>query len=39
MPADPVGRRLQPDYIARNPNPVGEKDKLLAAPGGQAESV
>jgi len=34
MPADPVGRRLQADYIARNPNPVGEKDKLLAAPGG-----
>jgi hypothetical protein len=25
MPADPVGRRLQADYIARNPNPVGEK--------------
>jgi hypothetical protein len=34
MPADPVGRRLQADYIARNPNPVGEKDRLLAAPGG-----
>ena len=34
MPADPVARRLQADYIARNPNPVGEKDKLLAAPGG-----
>ena len=34
MPADPVGRHLQADYIARNPNPVGEKDKLLAAPGG-----
>ena len=34
MPADPVGRRLQADYIARNPNPVGEKDKLLAATGG-----
>src|ERR1700736_5496322 len=34
MPTDPVGRRLQADYIARNPNPVGEKDKLLAAPGG-----
>jgi hypothetical protein len=34
MPVDPVGRRLQADYIARNPNPVGEKDKLLAAPGG-----
>src|SRR6202023_873045 len=34
MPADPVGRRLQADYIARNPNPVGEKDKLLAASGG-----
>jgi class 3 adenylate cyclase len=34
MPADPVARRLQADYIARNPNPVGEKDELLAAPGG-----
>src|SRR5260370_1462574 len=34
MPADVGGRRLQADYIARNPNPVGEKDKLLAAPGG-----
>jgi len=34
MPADAVARRLQADYIARNPNPVGEKDKLLAAPGG-----
>jgi len=34
MPADPVARRLQADYIARNPNPVGEKKKLLAAPGG-----
>src|SRR6202011_194835 len=34
FPTDLVGRRLQADYIARNPNPVGEKDKLLAAPGG-----
>src|SRR6202048_4193911 len=34
MPADSVGRRLQADYIARNPNPVGEKDTLLAASGG-----
>jgi class 3 adenylate cyclase len=34
MPADPVARRLQADYIARNPNPVGEKDQLLTAPGG-----
>jgi hypothetical protein len=34
LPADPVARRLQADYIARNPNPVGEKDKLVAAPGG-----
>jgi class 3 adenylate cyclase len=34
MPADAVSRRLQADYIARNPNPVGEKSKLLAAPGG-----
>jgi len=36
MPADPVARRLQADYIARNPNPVGEKSKLLAAPGGSS---
>jgi methyl-accepting chemotaxis protein len=34
LPADPVARRLQADYIARNPNPVGEKDKLVAAAGG-----
>jgi hypothetical protein len=34
MPADPVARRLQADYIARNPNPVGEKSNLLTAPGG-----
>jgi hypothetical protein len=34
MPTDAVARRLQADYIAHNPNPVGEKDKLLAAPGG-----
>ncbi|MFY9986734.1 MAG: adenylate/guanylate cyclase domain-containing protein [Chthoniobacterales bacterium] len=34
MPADPVARRLQADYIARNPNPVGKKNELIAAPGG-----
>jgi class 3 adenylate cyclase len=34
MPADPVARRLQADYIARNLNPVGEKSKLLTASGG-----
>jgi class 3 adenylate cyclase len=39
MPTDPVGRRLQADYIARNPNPRGEKDKLLAAPGGSPYDV
>jgi class 3 adenylate cyclase len=33
FPSDPVSRRLQADYIARNPNPVGEKSKLGAAPG------
>lgn len=33
IPSDPVARRLQADYIARNPNRVGEKDKLVAAPG------
>jgi class 3 adenylate cyclase len=39
MPAEPVARRLQADYIARNPYPVGEKDKLLAAPGGSPYDV
>jgi hypothetical protein len=34
MPADLVARRLQVDYIARNPNPVGEKNKLLVAAAG-----
>lgn len=34
MPADPVARRLQADYIARNPYPVGQKDRMIAAPGG-----
>lgn len=34
IPANPVGRRLQADYIARNRYPVGEKSKLVAAPGG-----
>jgi len=34
IPADSFARRLQADYIARNPYPVGQKDKLLAAPGG-----
>ncbi len=34
MPSDPVGKRLQADYIARNPNPVGRKQDLSAAPGG-----
>jgi class 3 adenylate cyclase len=39
MPVDPVARRLQADYIARNPFPVGEKNKLLAAPGGSPYDV
>src|SRR3984957_13957368 len=39
MPVDPVARRLQADYIARNPYPVGEKDKFLAAPGGSPYDV
>jgi class 3 adenylate cyclase len=34
MPADPVARRLQADYIARNTAPEGQKSALLAAPGG-----
>jgi class 3 adenylate cyclase len=36
LPTDPVARRLQAEYIVRNPNPIGEKDKLLAAPRGDA---
>ena len=39
MPTDPVARRLQADYIARNPNPVGEKDKLFAALGGSPYDI
>jgi class 3 adenylate cyclase len=39
LPADPVARRLEADYIARNPNPVDEKDKLLAAPGGSPYDI
>ncbi len=34
MPADPVARHLQADYIARNRYPMGEKNKFLTAPGG-----
>ena len=34
MPADPVARRLQADYIVRNPNPIGQKSLLTSAPGG-----
>src|SRR6266853_2120026 len=34
MPTDPVALRLQADYIARNPNPVGKRAKLLAGSGG-----
>ena len=34
MPTDPVSLRLQAEYIARNPNPVGKRDKLLAGSGG-----
>ena len=34
MPVDPVGRRLQADYIARNPNQDGKRSLLDAAPGG-----
>jgi class 3 adenylate cyclase len=36
IPADPAARHLQAEYIARNPNPVGEKDKLFAASGGSS---
>ena len=34
MPADPVARRLQAEYIARNPNQIGQKSLLVVAPGG-----
>lgn len=33
LPTDPVGQRLQADYIVRNPNPIGRKNELIAAPG------
>ena len=33
MPADPVARRLQADYIARNAAPDGQRSALLTAPG------
>jgi class 3 adenylate cyclase len=36
LPADPVARHLQADYIARNPHPAGERDQLVAAPGAAA---
>ncbi|RBP07435.1 class 3 adenylate cyclase [Roseiarcus fermentans] len=36
VPQDPTSRRLQADYIARNPNDPGRKDGLVAAPGGDA---
>jgi class 3 adenylate cyclase len=39
LPSDPVARRIQADYIARNPNPVGQKDKYLTAPGGSQYDV
>jgi class 3 adenylate cyclase len=39
MPSDPVARRLQADYIARNPNPPGQKNKLAAAPGDSAYDI
>ncbi len=34
MPVDPVARRLQADYIARNSAPDSQKSALTAAPGG-----
>ena len=34
MPVDPVARRLQADYIARNSAPDSLKSALTAAPGG-----
>lgn len=39
MPTDPVARRLQADYIARNSFPVGEKRKLAAAPAGSPYDI
>lgn len=39
MPIDPVGRRLQADYIARNPNQDGSKNLLTSAPGGSRYDV
>lgn len=37
LPSDVVGRRLQDRYIARNPNPLGEREKM-EQPAGAANS-
>ena len=39
LPGDPVGRRLQADYIARNPHPDGKRFLLNTAPGGSRYDV
>lgn len=39
LPVDPVARRLQADYIARNPNEDGKRFMLDAAPGGSRYDV
>jgi class 3 adenylate cyclase len=36
LPADPITRHLQADYIARNPYPEGKRDQFVAAPGSAA---
>ena len=33
MPADPLGRRLQADYLVRNSSPPGRPDEVVAAAG------
>lgn len=38
LPTDPRSRALQQLYIVNNPHPVGEKEKLDAAPDGSAYS-
>jgi class 3 adenylate cyclase len=39
MPADPIARRLQAEYIAHNPNPEGKGDRLLTGSGGSRYDI
>ena len=39
IPSDPVARRLQADYIARNPAPDGQRRNMVVAPGGSPYDI